>query len=450
MNQSKAAVKRRRKRGVILTATGLSRFQTAKGEAEYAENKGQRYTLENLSELTGISTDTLTKVLGGESRVDKQTLKACFQAFGLTLQTTDYYSPDQQLRLSIPDPQPNIPALPGGQLPLQAATYIPRPTAEAESYQAIERPGALIRIQGSHRTGKTSLMARIAHQASTRGYQPVFIRFQLAERSVLQDLDRLLRWFCASVGLEMGLDPTLDTYWDGLFGSKLSSKIYFEQYLLPAAQRPVVLLLDDVDRLFRYPEVADEFFGLLRTWYEEAKTVHIWQLLRIVLTQTSEVYIPLNINKSPFNVGVGISLPPLSVDQVQALGQTYGLSWSRDDARRLLQLVGGQPYLVHVMAHYIWKQEVSLAQVLAAPLECGIFTSYLQHLLRKLQQSETLRQSLEQILIGEALPSETSGDLYRLQSMGLVNLKGSPQISCELFQTYFGTQLGKHEADHVA
>jgi hypothetical protein len=38
--------------------------------------------------------------------------------------------------------------------------------------------------------------------------------------------------------------------------------MYFEQYLLAEIKAPLVLALDDVDRLFQYSELADEFFGL--------------------------------------------------------------------------------------------------------------------------------------------------------------------------------------------
>jgi hypothetical protein len=53
--------KRRRRRGVILTPQGLDRFQQAKSDAEFEENGGHRYTLEALSERTGLAVDTLMK-----------------------------------------------------------------------------------------------------------------------------------------------------------------------------------------------------------------------------------------------------------------------------------------------------------------------------------------------------------------------------------------------------
>ena len=63
--------KPKRRRGVILTEMGLEKLHKAKVEAEYTENQGKRYTLEDLSEKTGLAIDTLMKVFACGSKVDK-------------------------------------------------------------------------------------------------------------------------------------------------------------------------------------------------------------------------------------------------------------------------------------------------------------------------------------------------------------------------------------------
>ena len=446
METKTGELKRRRKRGVILTKAGIERFQTAKEAAEYDNNSGERYTLETLSELTGVGIDTLTKVLGCELRVDKQTLKCCFQAFGLTLKPADYYKPSSESSVSLNASSQTVasfqPSPPGGQLPIESPLYVQRSQAEAESYEAISQPGALIRIRGAQRTGKTSMMARLSQQAQQQGYQPVVISFQLADKPVLQNLDRLLQWFCASVGLGMGLSPELDTYWDSLFGSKVSCQIYFEQYLLATITRPVVLILDDVERLFRYVDVADEFFGLLRTWYENAKTASIWKRLRMVIAQSSEVYIPLNINKSPFNVGVAIPLLPFTPSDVQTLASAYGLSWSDSAAAALCELVAGQPYLIHLTVDRVWRTETDLSQILADPIGCHVFSPYLQHQLDRVQQQPQLATVLEQAIGQQPTSPAAATDIYQLQSMGLITLADEgPKLACDLFTHYFSNHF---------
>ncbi|PSB27629.1 NB-ARC domain-containing protein [Stenomitos frigidus] len=82
--------KTRRDRGVILTAQGWARFQTAKVQAECNEMAGDRFTLEELSERMGLSLNTIAKVLGCTEPVDKRSLQWAFRAFGLELNRKDY------------------------------------------------------------------------------------------------------------------------------------------------------------------------------------------------------------------------------------------------------------------------------------------------------------------------------------------------------------------------
>lgn len=440
----------KRRRGVVLTPDGLRRLQAAKSEAELEHNFGKRYTLEALSDRTGLSVDTLMKVLKCESGVDKQTLKTCFRAFNLILEPNDYFLPFQEGEEGSPFdilPLEREPELPGGQVPLNSAFYVERCssrsgtriTLEAECYKTITQPGSLIRIKGARQTGKTSLMARILYQAAQQGCRAVSVNFQLADKTVFEDLDRFLRWFCASVCLGVQLPNQLTSYWDDLFGSKVSCKIYFEQYLLAKTAEAIVLGLDDIDRLFQYPSLADEFFGLLRTWHEEAKNREIWKKLRLVVAHSTEVYIPLSINKSPFNVGFSIDLPPFNPEQVQDLAKRHRLDWSLTTAEQLIDFVGGQPHLIRVALYHIWRQDMTLEQLLqTSPTSEGIYETHLQRQLWMLQQQPELITAFRQVVMADAPVELDLIPAFKLQSMGLVDLQGKQaKPSCRLYKQYF-------------
>jgi len=76
----------------------------------------------------------------------------------------------------------------------------------------------------------------------------------------------------------------LADYWDEQFStSKMNCTHYFEQYLLAASASPLVLCLDEVERVFDYRDVASDFLGLLRAWHEQARTRNIWRKLRLVV-----------------------------------------------------------------------------------------------------------------------------------------------------------------------
>ncbi|MDZ8104419.1 MAG: AAA-like domain-containing protein [Nostoc sp. DedQUE12a] len=436
--------KQKRRRGVLLTLQGLKKLQKAKSEAEFQENYGNRYTLEALSDRTGLSLDTLMKVLKCEAGVDPQTLKSCFSAFNLVLEPSDYSRLKPQIE-EVSELDATLPAndlnpeFPEGQVPLDSAFYVERPQIEAECYRAITQPGALIRIKAPRRMGKTSLMARILAQAAKNGDRAVPISFHLADKATFTDLEKCLQWFCTSVGLGLQLANKLTEYWDALFGSKISCKIYFEQYLLSEIKTPLVLALDDVDRLFQYPDLADEFFGLLRTWHEEGKNRDIWKKLRLVVAHSTEVYIPLNVNKSPFNVGLPIELQPFTNEQVQNLVKQYKLNWTAQEVEQLMALVDGHPYLVRLALYHIQQQHISVEQFWQTSHTLdGIYRDHLQQQFWSLQQHPQLTAAFNKVVTQSSPVALDLTQAFQLQSMGLVHLHGKQVTpSCKLYWEYF-------------
>ncbi|RUT02578.1 hypothetical protein DSM106972_060560 [Dulcicalothrix desertica PCC 7102] len=143
------------------------------------------------------------------------------------------------------------PELPEGQVELASAFYIERPPVELRCYEAIVKPGSLIRIKAPRQMGKTSLMARILHHASQNGCLTVPLSFQLADGKVFTDLDKFLRWFCLRVAKKLELPNKLVDYWDEIFGSKDNCTDYFEEYLLKEINQPLVLGLDEVDLVLK-------------------------------------------------------------------------------------------------------------------------------------------------------------------------------------------------------
>lgn len=436
MVQSKQ-IRHRRRRGVILTSQGLKKLQKAKTDAEFQENCGYRYTLEALSERTGLAVDTLMKVFASEAGVDKQTLKACFSAFNLILESNDYYRPEPQSESVEPTALEYEPELPEGQVSLDSAFYVERSPIELNCYKTILQPGSLIRIKAPRQMGKTSLMSRILHYAGKQGCRTVSISFQLADKGLFQNLDRFLQWFCANVSLGAQLPNCLSQFWDELFGSKISCKIYFEQYLLAKLDRSLVLGLDDVDWLFQYSDLADDFFGLLRAWHEEAKNRDIWKKLRLVVVHSTEVYIPLSVNQSPFNVGLPIDLPEFTPEQVRELAKRYGMNWSTQEVERLMALVGGQPYLVRLALYYLGRKEISLEQLLSAPT--SIYSERLQRQLWNLQSKQSgLAEAFAKVVMATEPVELDLVQAFKLQSLGLVRLRGDRATpSCKLYAQYF-------------
>lgn len=327
---------------------------------------------------------------------------------------------------------------------LDSPFYVERPPIEWDCYNEIREPGALIRIKALRQMGKTSLMNRILAQAALENYRTVRLNLRQAERTVLSNIDKFLRWFCANISQQLQLEPRLDDYWDEeLMGSLVSCTTYFQAYLLEQINRPLVLALDEVEHIFEYPDIAQDFFPLLRNWYEEANNLDIWKLLRVVVVHSTEVYIPLKINQSPFNVGLPVELPEFSLEQVADLARRHGLDWTENQLQPLMAMLGGHPFLVRLALYRISRQETTLEQLLqTAPTESGIFIDHLRRQLISLQQNPELAAALKKVVSTDESVQLEPIQVYQLQRMGLVQLDGNKVMPrCNLYRQYFRARV---------
>lgn len=337
---------------------------------------------------------------------------------------------------------------PNGPVPLNSPLYIKRPPVEELVLKEVHKPGCVIRIKAPKKMGKSSLLHRIIAHTQTENYQTVYIDFQEADNIVFASLDKFLRWFCANVTRQLQLTPKLDDYWDEDMGSKVSCKIYFETYLLAQINSPVVLALNEVNQIFEYPTIARDFLPMLRFWYEIAQQLENWQKLRMVVAHTTESYVPLHINQSPFNVGLAIALPYFTSSQVEDLAKRYGLNWEDISyTQQLMEMVGGHPYLINLALYYLCQEGITLSQLLEKAItQTGIYSNHLRSHLLTLRQQPELAAALSKVIDSGSSVEIDAIIAYKLESMGLIKLDGNlSRPSCKLYRLYFQENLSSYQ-----
>ena len=349
------------------------------------------------------------------------------------------------------NPVPPSPALtqpfeleePEGQIAIGSKFYALRSPIDQDCCETILRSGSLIRIKAPRQMGKSSLLTRTLAYAKHRGCQVAHLYFQQADSDIFAELDLFLQWFCASVAAELNLEENIDAYWQGVLGSKNKCTKYFQRYLLAAFDAPIVLGLDDLDLIFQYPKIASDFFGLLRAWHEKAKNEEIWKKLRLVIVHSKEVYIPLNINQSPFNVGLPIELPEFNYEQVRDLVSRHQLNWQKTEIENLIQLTGGHPYLVRQALYQIGRGRLNWEQLLqSASTEEGIFGNHLRRQLGNLKEDQELVEAFKELLTSDRPLQLDSRLAFKLRSIGLVKFSGNQVVPmCELYYEYFRQSL---------
>jgi len=422
----------KRRRGVVLTSIGWDKLKKA-GVLE--SDWGDRYSFGQLSDRTQLDRRTVAKIINRQQGVDRRTLQMFFEAFSLQLVEADYIQQDPQIVGSKDSEQ-----FPDGPLPLNSKFYIERPPIETLAYQEINNLGSLLRIKAPRQMGKSSLLLRIIDRAKFLGYETVKVDFQQADATILADSDRFLRWFCNNVARQLNLEPNLDDYWDEDIGNKVSCTIYFQEYLIPQLKKPLFLALNEVNLIFDRDRVAQDFLPLLRFWYEQAKQDETFQQLSMALVHSTEIYVSLKINQSPFNVGLALDLPPFNLEQVLLLAQLRGLDWlDVAAAEQLMDRIGGHPYLVNRAFYFLAKTELTLEALLAySHTQNGIYINHLRSQFDALQKEKELLAAFLEVANSSKGVSLNPVIAYKLDSMGLVKILGDRVVpSCQLYELYF-------------
>ncbi|NEP43292.1 MAG: hypothetical protein F6K35_30345, partial [Okeania sp. SIO2H7] len=201
--------------------------------------------------------------------------------------------------------------------------------------------------------------------------------------------------------------------------------------------------LDEVDCLFGYREVAADFFAMLRNWHEEGKISQVWQQLRIVLAYATEIYIPLDLNQSPFNVGFPADLKEFNREQVEKLARVHQLNLNKNEITNFMAMVGGHPYLVRLGFYYLARGKTTMKELLInAPTQGGIYGDRLRKILDTLETSEQLIEAFKSVVTSSKPVILKPQHNRKLCALGLVKQEGNSVVSsCNLYREYFSNVL---------
>jgi len=403
--------------------------------------KNVRFVLNSLSEQSLLPDSSGVDLRSSAQPPTQSGMSRVTAQVGSSLQVGDSVQDGAGLSTAVTTTQLAFPSV---GLAVNSAFYVSRPPAEEQAFSELERPGGLLRIKAPSNTGKTSLVLRALDYARSQGARTILINIQEADTAILDDLGRFLRWFCRNSAQQLGIENKLDDYWDDEIGQKISCKIYFREYLLPQVNGPIVLALDEVDQLFDHPALVQEFLPMLRVWHEEAMELEVWQKLRLVLSYNTEVYVPLKISQSPFNIGLSIRLPALTLEQVHALAEKYGLSCAEgaegERLARLYELVSGHPYLIQLALYWLSERDVTLATILEeAHKQSGIYIAHLRRHWQIMQRQPLLQDAFAAVLRSPSEGAEIDTLMaYQLERMGLVRIEGNlAMVTSELYCKHF-------------
>jgi hypothetical protein len=328
-------------------------------------------------------------------------------------------------------------AYPSGAVSLTDAFYIER-QADADLCQEVSRPGRTITISGPRQVGKTSLLIR-GVQTAVRAHnaRAVYVDLQAVSQASLQSNSQFLQEFAGWIVDELELDSAaVSRAWQSQLGAGRKLTKLMERYVLPAVGGPLVLALDEVDRLLPAP-FHSEVFGLLRSWHNLRSRSELWQGLSLLMAISTEPYLLIDdLQQSPFNVGLMLYLADFDQAQVAELNRRYGSPLSPDDVSSLMALLDGHPYLTRVALYTLLRNGLTMAELSAlATSERGPFFAHLRYLQHLLAGEPALGRAIGDVVATGHCHDD--GLCYRLLKAGVIKQEGAAvRCRCQLYRRF--------------
>lgn len=329
---------------------------------------------------------------------------------------------------------------PDGTVDVESHFYIERP-GDVICQREVIRGGATVVIKAPRQMGKSSLLVRAAAHARQLGSEVGILDFQLLDEDMLNDPRRFFQGLCRWIADELGLDSPVEKVWQGGLGNVQSCTKYMRQHVLKGLTNSVTLVMDEVDRMLVCPFRSD-FFGMLRSWHNNRAINSEWRKLNLLLVISTEPYLLIDdLKQSPFNVGEVIRLEDFSLLQTAELNDRHGSPLNPQQVQRLVNLLGGHPYLTRQALYRVAVGETTAETMFAHALdENGPFGDHLRRHLTLFSGRPKLAQAMLGILNHQVCPDDLL--FNRLHGAGLVFRMGERILPrCELYATYFRERL---------
>ncbi len=328
--------------------------------------------------------------------------------------------------------------LPGGAMDVASHFYIER-REDGEVLDGIRRHRGLVTLQGPRQTGKTSMMLRLYANAREKGmpFRPVMIDFQSLERHHFETLAGIWQVILTEMDTQLNLGNFNDALWNPNANVDRNVTAFLDRAVFSCNDTPLLICLDEVDRVFSMP-IRSDFFPVLRAFYNRGAIDPAWKKVRWLLSTSSEPRFFIDdLTQSPFNVGVRVALDAFTFEETLAFVRRYGFIDQPGLTEKIMNYVGGRPYLVHLLLHHLTLEPARENDFFdAGTAGSGIFRPHIDRYLVKLQEQPDLALAMKSVLAGNGCKDVKLAG--RLSAAGLVkeDADGGLICACQLYAAY--------------
>ncbi len=377
------------------------------------------------------------------SRLVESLLAAITERTGWTADKTE--TSPAEIQYAPPQPYSDSQDLeiPGGALKVDSRLYIPR-QADDNTFRAVNRSRAVVTVRGGRRIGKTSLVMRVcaALRHPRNRMRFAFVDFQAIPHKHLQSLDAIWQTITGRIANQLQIREWKSSNWDRDIEYDGNISRFFETFIFQENDTPVLLCFDEAERVFTTP-VSSDFFASVRSFYNAGAMDPLWKNIRWLLATSSEPsFFIQDLNQSPFNIGERVELSPFTSVEVSTFADRHGLSLDSNDLDNIMEYVGGQPYLVHLLLYHLTRHLESGKRLFdARSAGDGVFRDHLHRYLMQFQQEKALAEAMKNIIRSKGCQDLRIAN--RLEAAGLVYLNKQREFVpfCRLYKEFFREEL---------